>query len=297
MATPKKTVELESKIGHIEPIAEAEAAAVARTAREAIEVHKMRLDGPEFALVPEGTEKIDIDPWFQKPYFESTPPREFGEYQLGTVDSLVEYVNEHLKSGQTTIWVPVTRGPIVAVINDHNNDSPGWGDHRAIVDLGTTPEWDHWMRFHNQLVDQDEFANHIEEGLAEVVTPDGAELLEVAQSIEASLGGRFKSSHRLHDGRVQMEYSEEVDASAGEDGRLTIPREIELAVAPFAGEGTYKVKARFRYKIAGGKLQLGYKLDRPELVKRDAFESIADRLRQEFGRVYHGTPAKSQGII
>lgn len=296
--TPEPT-ELKTVTGRVSNPSEADA--VARIARESIQMMPMDLTVPQYALAPEGTTEIMIDPTIYLPDFTESPRRATGTYEPATVAAFIDFVKTHADPAATTIWVPVTRGPIIAVLNDHASDEtspvtvPGWGDHRAFLQLTTTPEWEHWLKLHGQMVEQEEFAEHIEEGLEEVVLPDGADLLEVAQSIQASFGGRFKKSHRLQDGRVQMEYTEEVDASAGETGHLTIPREILLAIAPFAGEDAYRIPARFRYRINGGKLALGYKLDRPELVLRDAFQGIAERLKEQFPRVYVGEPASSRG--
>jgi hypothetical protein len=66
----------------------------------------------------------------------------------------------------------------------------------------------------------------------------------------------------------------------------------ELGLAPFVGEDAYRISARLRYRIRGGDLLLGYRLDRPADVLRDAVDGIADRLGQRFtlDRVFVGRP-------
>lgn len=64
---------------------------------------------------------------------------------------------------------------------------------------------------------------------------------------------------------------------------------LKLALSPFIGEDRYAVIARLRYRLSGGRLTLGYKLDRPELVQRDALEKIAEALKEKFPLTYIGS--------
>lgn len=138
---------------------------------------------------------------------------------------------------------------------------------------------------------QEGFAEHIEGGLEEIVTPDAADMLEIAQSFHAVSAATFRSQKRLASGEQQFQYDEELTATAGKTGNLTVPTTILLAVAPFIGEERYKLTARLRFRLSGGKLTLGYILDRPDAVVRDALEGVAERLAAEFPRVFVGEPA------
>lgn len=67
-----------------------------------------------------------------------------------------------------------------------------------------------------------------------------------------------------------------------------------LSLSPFVGEDPYRVEARLRHRINSGDLRIGYRLDRPDDVKRDALEQIAKRIRDEFANVYIGEPAPAR---
>ena len=56
-----------------------------------------------------------------------------------------------------------------------------------------------------------------------------------------------------------------MDAKVGA-GQTAIPETISLGLAPVFGLPPFKIDARFRYRIEGGKLQLGIKLQRMEDV-------------------------------
>lgn len=233
------------------------------------------------------------------------PLRATGTVKLATVGSFAEYVERHKDplGGVTTVWVHPSSGEVKAVINDHQgtsaadgngdpdaNPAPGWGDHRAELALLHTPEWKLWTDADGDMLPQEAFAEHIEQGLPEVVRPDGADLLEIAQTLHATTNASFRSAIRLSDGTVQTQYDEEREASAGRKGEMTIPTEFELAIAPFLGEEREAVTARLRYRLNGGRLSLGYQLVRPHEVIRRTLDRVADQLSDRFARVYIGEP-------
>lgn len=282
---------------------------IVELAQQATDDRVLLTDDPHYLQIPEGS-KIEMLPGAAlRPWYQDAPERFTGVSYPGTVQAFIDYVGQ-FKDNQVTIWVPVTQGKIIAVIND-NADQPGWGDFRAELTLTETPEWKHWISANGKDMNQEDFANHIEDGMDEIIEPPAADLLEMAQSIHATNDVRFKSQRRLASGEVQFEYTEEIDATAGTDGKLKIPAEFELAIAPFVGEDPYKVNARLRYRLGQGKLAIGYKLIRPDAVLRDAYQRIADLLmgieRDDdgsalgeanpiFERVYLGTPSASRGI-
>jgi uncharacterized protein YfdQ (DUF2303 family) len=216
--------------------------------------------------------------------YGARPSRPRATYRPATVDALMAVI-ERYKDEDTTIWVHPTSGRTIAVFNDNADDTAGWRDHRAELVLQPTPEWLHWESKDNIQMSQEAFAEHIEDGLLELVEPAAADMLELAQTVEATKGANFRSAIRLQDGQVQAKYEETIDAKAGQSGQLTIPTEFTLAIAPFLGENPYSVSARFRYRLNSGRLTLGYRLERPDAVIRDALTKIAERLSTHFADI------------
>lgn len=226
-----------------------------------------------------------LDAW------RSRPTRTRGTYYPATVDSFVAYAIRHATEEHTTVWVHPTSGQIEALLDDNAPGESGWGDHRAVLRLEPTPEWNYWLANDQRLLSQQDFAEHVEGGMGEIVEPDGATMLELAQNFHATSGATFRSSIRLSSGQQQLQYDEEVQASAGTRGDMVVPTKFLLAISPFTGEDPYKLAASLRFRVSGGKLQLGYWLDRPERVQRDAIEQIADKLAARFPNTYIGTAA------
>jgi uncharacterized protein YfdQ (DUF2303 family) len=128
---------------------------------------------------------------------------------------------------------------------------------------------------------QEDFAEHVEDGLDEIVDPDGAYMLELAQTFHAHTNVEFGQAVVLASGERQFTYVENTSAQAGKRGELTIPKELKLGIAPFEGTQPYKVIARLRYRLQGGTLKLGYKLVRPLDVQRAAFNDTVAWIEED----------------
>lgn len=246
-------------------------------------------------LLPRGSELRVIDP----EALAETPARPRGTVRPQTVDGLLAYCHQH-DDGKTECWI--NEQEIVAVLNGSDGDKGvGWGDHRAVLTLQHSPQWNHWASLSGQMVDQATLAEHIEDGALDIRDPESAKMLEIVQSLQVSRSASFRSSTHLHSGVVGFTYDEQDKATAGpvtsgNSGTLEIPTEFELGIPVFLGEDGFKVTARFRYRLKEGQLTLGYKLDRPDLVVQEAVEAIAERLEKDdsgapFEVVYRGKPA------
>lgn len=248
--------------------------------------HVLDPDVPQLVIVPAGAIPTmpDLEKW------RAAPTRRTGTYRPATVEAF-SAVTELYANDATTVWVHPTSGRVVAVFDDNAAEDPGWGQHRADLQLRATPEWLYWANADKTMLGQEAFAEHIEGGLEEIVTPDAADLLEIAQSFHATKDSTFRSQTRLASGETQFQYDEQLQATAGAKGDLTVPTVILLAIAPFIGEDRYKITARLRFRLSSGRLTIGYFLDRPESVLQDALEGVASRLASAFPRTFVGEPA------
>jgi len=235
--------------------------------------------------------------------YADRPRRKTGQVQLITVPSLIAYVEKHKGLG-TEVWANPAAGRFEAVLDDHigtNEDdedtAPGWGDHRAVCVLQHTRDWKHWLSVDGRLMDQVQFAEHLEAGLHNIVRPDAADLLEVAQTLHGSRNVAWKSGARLSDGQVQLKYEEELQGRAGASRDLEIPQEFVLVVAPFEGTAAVELKASLRWRLHDGRVTLGYRLQRPDVVLRESVDLLIDQVEADLDlRVLLGTPRPARVI-
>jgi uncharacterized protein YfdQ (DUF2303 family) len=243
-----------------------------------------------YVVVPDGAtgEVLDLTKYLD------APRRKTGVTRIIDAESFVMHVNDH-KTGSTRLYAVPDQGTVTAVFDDHSATDPGWGQHRVILQVKKTREWLHWETADGKLGKQTEFANHIEDGLLEIREPDGATMLELAQSFQAHTNVTFRTSDRLANGERQFTYDEEVTAAAGRTGNLAVPEQFVLGIAPYEGTDPYRVEARLRWRLSNGQLSIGYKLTRPADVLRVAFDEILSAIATEtqLGAML-GTPADSR---
>ncbi len=258
---------------------------VAENARAAVTPHFI---APGLYLTPGTGETIDVRRLLEAD--RDHPTRKTAQVTVTDATSLLSYLEKHALP-ETELWANDREGTIHAVINAHqdSNGNPGWSDHTVTLKLPFTPDWKDWTARSGRLVTQTEFAEFIEDHLHNFVEPSGADMLELAQTFQATTKVDFQSSKRLKSGETQVSYVEDTSATAGKKGDLAIPDSFTIALQVHDRGPTYKVQARLRYRINGGKLQLAYRLDRADDVRRHAFDEVVTHVSSSTGRAIWST--------
>lgn len=228
---------------------------------------------------------------------EPSDVRKRSTAQLLDLPSFITYCKDQALAGEGYIYANTDRRSFTAVFNDYRDAfTAGWRDHRAHFAAVFTPEFQRWQDNNGsgRAKDQTAFAEFIEDNFADLVPPYAQQLLDVATTIQAKTDINFSSAKRLHDGQVQLAYTEVIDAKAGADGALTIPREFELGLRLFKNGAGYKLKARLKYRLGNGGVKFWYEIDRPERAIEDAFAGYVEQVRAESGySVLIGSPDKA----
>lgn len=199
---------------------------------------------------------------------------------LHDAPSFLEYFNE-FADDHSYIFVDLEEAKFKAIIDYHkDSDNPRWNRHTVTYQCPKTPEWSKWLHYSGTKMDQVEFALFIEDNLKEIVNPQGAEMLEIAASLQSKNNANFSSATRLDNGETQFSYKEAIESSAGVNGQLSIPSKIELGLAPFQGTDAYKVEARFRYRVSHGSLTMWYDIIRPHRIIEDAVKDTFESIKQ-----------------
>lgn len=232
---------------------------------------------------------LSLEPWATR------PARRRGTVTFDEGGSFSLYVNEFTPDGQhpARLYASLSERRAVAVLND---DVPGWDapagawrDHRAVLRVLTTPEWDRWRKGDSEMGSQEDFAEHLELNLADIVEPAAADLVEIARSFTASSDIQFRSAVNLATGETRFAYDEDTRAAATSTGgqSIDIPRTFTLRIAPFQGMDPIEVIARLRYKLRGAHLSIGYLLMNPDDVERSAFKDTIEQVAGATGLPAH----------
>ena len=226
------------------------------------------------------------------PQYRDQPARKTGTTTVRDAAGWLTYYGKH-HDEHSEVYADVEALTVTAVLDANTaGEQARWGGHRVVLSLRQTKAWKDWTQRDGKLLDQDTFANFLEDHLADLVEPDAASMLEIAQSIQATTKSTFESGSRLHSGERKLVYTEDTTAKAGGRGELKIPETFKIAVVPFEGADRYSMTARFKYRIERGQLALGFKLEQPEERMAAAFGDVLGRIVESIDQpVMNGTAA------
>ena len=242
-------------------------------------IPQLNLNGTApFLVLPSGHAVHDLEK------LGANPAQRRGIVALHDVDSFCHYVKlfasptvqvfaKAVLTGTNIQAVPAT---FVAVLDYHEAGAHGmanWGVHRAVYECKASPEWETWTGCDRKPMSQKVFAQFIEDNLPDMVSPDGASMLEISRKLEAKTNADFKSSQRLDNGDIEFAYTTETTTKVA-GGTMEIPAEFQIGVPVFVGGAPFKVTARLRYRLEAGNLTLWYELVRTHKIIEATVDDI-----------------------
>lgn len=252
-----------------------EASVVASYAQQAVEPKEIE-PGTLYALAGAAgdVEIHDTDEYAPNPRHEK------GARVVTDAASFVSYVNRHRLAG-TEVYAHTGTSSVVAVIDSHEATGgfPGWQKHTVRLGLEKSKPWLAWEKADGELFDQSTFADFLDDRYLDVIEPAAGVLIDIARTFQAKTKVDFESGVREASGDVTLNYVEETTAKAGQKGNIEIPARIQLALRPYIGGPIYSIWASFRYRLNGGNLRLGFRLERPENILEAAFADIVTEIR------------------
>jgi uncharacterized protein YfdQ (DUF2303 family) len=235
-------------------------------------------DGRPFVVLPEGfaVQALPV---------KGFPDRAAGLVKLRDAASLIQYVDDH-KGATTRIYATLEPACFLAVFDDFLPgagvdlaSAANWRQWRAQFLVPHSREWQIWNKHHKVQLSQLQFGEFLQDNLPDVVSPDGATLLEMSLNFEASQNGAFRSVQRLHDGSHNMLWAAENNAS----GSVKLPPEITVSIPVFENDVRHTLTARLRHRVNDGKLALWYELVRPHKVLEQAFMGTWEKVKVATG--------------
>lgn len=236
---------------------------------------------------PRGIEHVDLT----GDRYKDQPTRKTGTTTVRDAPSFLAYWGKHSQD-TSEVYADAERLTVTAVLDAHTATEARWSGHRLNLALRTTEAWNQWIINDGTTMGQEKFAEFLEDHLAELLEPSAADMLEIAQSFQAAVKVDFQSATRLSSGQRQFQYVETQSTKAGQKGQLTVPEVFTVGLVPFEGSEGYKLTARLRHRITPDGLRLGYKLERPDEIRRTAFADVLKAIGEQISvPVLNGTPA------
>lgn len=266
-------------------MSEATANAATLAALAAAVVIPENIDGHHYLVLPKDCKREDITDLVEKA--QPTPNRKRGTVALKDLASLLAYSDAQTTANGSNaggmIYCDADNRKITAVFNDNRATDAGWRDFRAEYKAEYTPEFQKWLTKNGVQMGQTEFAEFIEDNFADITEPAAQSLLDVATTIQAKTDINFSSAKRLDNGQVQLGYTETIDARAGANGALQIPKNFALGLRIFKNGPGYKLSARLKYRLHSGNVKFWFELERPERSIEDAFNGYVEMVRTTSG--------------
>lgn len=199
--------------------------------------------------------------------------------KLQNATSLIEYING-FKNEHSMTFADITTDTIVSVMDYHlrpamsedgHQSNARLGENVATLALPKSEEWSIWTGVNEKLISHIDFASFLEENAFDVVSPAGADLLELCRDLQVKQDMSFSSSIRMGDA-VSVSYSKEEDATTKQN--MTLPVKFMISIPVYFGEPPVTIECYMRRKISGGTLYLGYKMIRLEATRQREFNRV-----------------------
>lgn len=206
------------------------------------------------------------------PHLRELPKRIAADPNLHSMGSFLQYWAK-FQELDSVVFFDRSKATFYAIF-DYHSEIPGWCTNRAHYTCPLSPQWEAWVKNSGKGMSQTEFAYHIEANLPDIVSPSGAEMLEIALSLEGTTTAAWKRAQRLDNGTVQFQFMEEIKGSAGREGQLAIPASFSIGIPVFRGGDAYQIEVAFRYRIRDAQLSLSYELVRQARIQEAAMDDL-----------------------
>ena len=249
-------------------------------------------NGVPFVVVPQNYAVHDLEKLLPQ------PTRKRGTVIMLDGASFIEHLKKHGEPGETVIYADVdyeaSKYGLVAVINDHSDDTPQWRDHRATLEPIKSLEWKRWTGKNSVAMPQADFAAFIEDNMGDVASvdgmPTGKDMLEMALNFQANSEKRFKKKLDPQGGGAHLEYVDQADEATSTKMRFFERFTIGIPVFQGATDG-YHVEARLKFRMTNGDLRFWYELVRPDRVFKTAVATEINKIKEAAGfTVLFGRP-------
>jgi uncharacterized protein YfdQ (DUF2303 family) len=160
--------------------------------------------------------------------FEENPSSINESRSFDDLRGLVDYIND-FKTDETVIFAG--KSLIKVIFDYHKKDAPKWGRHRAEYAIRPSRRWQIWLGAHNVWVDQKSFAEFLDTGLNEIVSPEQAEILSLVKNFRATVSQDVDSEESA--GGTSFNYRKITKGGSTKTESITMPDSLTIRLQPF----------------------------------------------------------------
>jgi uncharacterized protein YfdQ (DUF2303 family) len=157
-------------------------------------------------------------------------PRRIKEHVMfNDVRGFVEYCRD-FKKEKTVIFADSEKA--TAHFNYHTADSPSWDEHTATIALVKGTGWKLWNGANNQWMSQADFADFLDRGVTEVVSPSQGDLLELVRRFQIT--SKMQVDSDISAGGSTFNFREDIKGRASKE-TIDMPEKIVVRLMPYTG--------------------------------------------------------------
>lgn len=233
-----------------------------------------------YVITPSGMQIIDLQK-YQYPH--GVPPtRIIASPTFADQASFCSYVNSY-KDERTRIAADPAALKFTALIDYHRGGDPEmvkpeFVSHKPSFKLEHSEQWKLWIKLNDTLIEQEKFAEFLEENRGDISDPAAADLIDIAGQLTAKTEVNFASKINRSNGAATLCYTETIDAKVG-SGSIEIPETFTLDIPVFFGESAIKIPCRLRFRISDGHLKFLFKMYRPAQMVMEAFNDTRAEIK------------------
>lgn len=246
--------------------------------------------------------------------YRQRPARRKGTAIVQTLKSFIALVNHQKIEAESVVFADTdwTAPSFTAVLDYHPavrgtyEPDANNGQHRVHYPFPLSEEWQEWVKFNGEVMNQLEFATFLENRIPDLSAPmdaekialerdfattiaTPAELVKLSRGLKVHVSSSVEEERTLNSGEGQIKWQE---VHKGENGEpLKVPGIFLLAVAPFRSGEKVRIPVRLRYRTQGGRVLWFYEIYRPDLHITERVEADLDKVASVTGLpTFEGKP-------
>lgn len=243
------------------------------------------------------------------------PQRRKGTVKTSDMESFIAVTNR-FKADNTALFQELTiadntmSASLKSVFNYHpagaDNTNADNADHAAFYDFPLSEELKVWLGKNKQPFNQKEFAEFLEDNIADLVVPKPggfktrfgddtpqfatpSSIMALSRGIDIRVDEKVTHAFRTNDGSFTLQYTSENKDATG--GKLNIPEWFALGIPVFEKGIYYQIPVRLRFRHKEGMVTWFYEMYRKNDTLRCAVhEASAEAITQTDLPLYSGKP-------
>jgi uncharacterized protein YfdQ (DUF2303 family) len=196
-------------------------------------------------------------------------------------ESFIAYWTDYADE-ESRVFADESKMSVTAVLDYHeaSGSAPRWGQHRLTLNLRWSEQWQAWTGQNNKMMQQQQFAEFLEQNAVDITNPASAAIREIAEDLEVTSDVEFASAQKQAGGKVNFKYTEQTKTTVSGGRQITVPDQFTITIPAFVGGMPVPIEALLRYRIKEQKLHFFYTLLRPNEVARNAFQICRSRIAE-----------------